>query len=130
MVEFLEAWGGSLREVGLGGFAVYALLNVWKRLLAMSDQHRQDALSSAQAHRDELKERDDRHRQEMREMQEKHQRELADIVSRNMDEHRERNRVQTKMAMAVAHAYARNGGRADDPYPDVDDRGRRDPRDW
>lgn len=128
MEEFIATWGTAMREVSLGGFAVYALVNVWKRLLEMANQHRLDSQAKDAGHRDELKERDDRHRQETRELIDKHQHEMAEVVSRNMDEHRERNRVQTKLAMAVAVAFSEHGIATPDPYPDVDEHGRKDPR--
>jgi ABC-type nickel/cobalt efflux system permease component RcnA len=128
MGEFLKEYGEVLSQVGLGGFAVYALVNVWNRLIAMSDAHRQDTSARETAHREELKSRDDIHRQEMRELQERHDREKSELVSRNMDEHRERNRVQVMLAMSVAAAYAVNGGKAPDPYPDIDETGKSDPR--
>lgn len=126
--EFLNEWAETLSQIGLGGFAVYALVNVWNRLIKMSDQHREDTSSRETAHRDELKQRDDIHRQEMRETQDKHQKEITSIVIRNMDEHRERNRVQMKLGMAVAEAYAKHAKKTPDPYPDIDEVGRDDPR--
>lgn len=128
MEDFLATWGTTIREVSVGGFAVYALFHVWRRLLEMSNQHRLDSQAKDADHRDELKERDDRHRQETRELIEKHQHEMAEVVSRNMDEHRERNRVQTKLAMAVAVTFSTHSLAVPDPYPDVDEQGRKDPR--
>ena len=128
MGEFISEWGEALSQIGLGGFAVYALVNVWNRLIAMSDQHRLDTSARETAHREELKARDDIHRQEMRELQDKHQEEITNIVIRNMDEHRERNRVQMKLGMAVAKAYALHGEEEPDPYPNINEYGEDDPR--
>lgn len=128
MAEFFKEWWDVLAQAGIGGFACLALWHVWNRLVTLSDKYREMNSEREKAHRAELLERDDVHRQEMKELQERHDREKSEIVARNMDEHRERNRVQTKLAMAVARAYALNGDKAPDPYPDVDGDGRRDPR--
>ena len=128
MIEFLGEWGEALSQLGLGGFAVYALVNVWNRLIIMTDQHRVDASAREASHRTELKTRDDQHRQEMREQEDRHREVMRDVVSRNMDEHRERNRVQTNLAIGVATAYAINGHEPPNPYPNIDDQGRNDPR--
>jgi hypothetical protein len=128
MGEFVAEWGEALSQIGLGGFAVYALVNVWNRLIKMSDEHREDTSARETAHRNEIKERDDKHRQEMRELQDKHQDEITNIVIRNMDEHQDRNRVQVLLGMSVARAFALNGLEAPDPFPGVDESGRTDPR--
>lgn len=128
MDEMIKDWAETLSQVGLGGFAVYALVNVWGRLIKMSDQHREDTSRSESAHREELKARDDLHRKEMREQEERHRQAMQDVVNRNMDEHRERNRVQMMLGMSVAEAYAKNGRKAPKPYPDIDEQGRNDPR--
>lgn len=128
MAEFLKEWWDVLSQLGLGGFAVYALVHVWNRLIAMSDAHRLDTSARETAHREELKTRDDMHRQELKEMQNRHQQEMSELIQRNMDEHRERNRVQVMLGMTVAEAWALNGRSAPKPYPDVDESGREDPR--
>ena len=128
MNEFLAEWAETLSQVGLGGFAIYALVNVWNRLIKMSDQHREDTSTRETSHREELKTRDDKHRQEMREQEDRHRDVMQAVVSRNMDEHRDRNRVQTMLGMKVAEAYAKNGKECPNPYPDMDDAGRDDPR--
>lgn len=129
MEEFIATWGTAIREVSVGGFAIYALVKVWQRLLSMSDRHRLDSQEKDAAHRLELKEQGDLHRQEMRDQEDRHREVMQNVVSRNMDEHRERNRINTKMVMATAHAFAVNGQKAPDPYPSIDDMGRTDPRD-
>jgi hypothetical protein len=128
MTEFMKEWGEVLSQIGLGGFAVYALVNVWNRLIIMSDTHRVDTSSRETAHRDELKERDDIHRKEMREIEDRHRKVIQELVGRNMDEHRERNRVQMLLGMAVAKAYSLNGKKAPDPYPGINEAGKDDPR--
>lgn len=128
MGEFLKEYGEVLSQMGLGGFAVYALVNVWNRLIKMSDQHREDTSARETAHREELKARDDMHRQEMREQEDRHRQTVQDLVQRNMDEHRERNRVQVMLGMTVAEAFALNGSKAPDPYPHIDETGKDDPR--
>lgn len=128
MSEFFTEWGEALSQFGLGGFAVYALVNVWNRLIKQADNHRKNTSERESAHREELKSRDDQHRKEMREVQERHSKEMKDLVQRNMDEHRERNRVQVMLGMSVAEAFTKNGQKVPVPYPDVDDSGKDDPR--
>lgn len=128
MQEWIEAWGPILREVGLGGFAVYALYNVWNRLIAMSDIHRVDSQKKDKEHRSELAELERKHVAEIGKLNEDHRTNVIELVMRNMDEHRDRNRVMVLGWKATAEAFAKNGEEAPDPYPDVDDAGKADPR--
>lgn len=116
-MEFLNEWGETLGKIGAGGAAVVALYYVWNRLISMADQHRLDNAAREKAHRGEIKD-----------LQERHEREKSEIVSRNLDIHAERERVQVRLAMAVASALASVGRQAPDPYPGVDEFGREDPR--
>jgi hypothetical protein len=128
MHEFFEAWGSTLREIGLGGFAVYALLNVWKRLLEMTDIHRVDSQKKDKEHRAELGELERKHVENINKLNAEHRANVMELILRNMDEHRERNRVMVLGWRATAEAFARNDSESPDPYPDVDIMGKDDPR--
>lgn len=139
MEELISQYARLAGEVGLAGAACYALVRVWRQMIAQSDQHRKDTAGQDQTHREEIKALESRHREDLIQMEQRHREDLkqlhrehrdsvSDIVSRNMDEHRERNRVQTKMGMETARAFALHGIEAPNPYPNVDDAGREDPR--
>lgn len=139
MEELIAQYARLAGEVGLAGAACYALVRVWGRLIEQADIHRKDTAEQDRIHREEIKALESRHREDLIAMEERHRADLlqlhrehrenvAEIVSRNMDEHRERNRVQTKMGMATAEAFVANGLRPPDPYPNIDEAGREDPR--
>lgn len=139
MGEFMKEWAETLSQIGLGGFAVYALVNVWNRLIKMSDQHRQDnterdkehkkeVLEMAKQQREEIASIERKHVEELANLNREHRKEVQELVIRNMDEHRDRNRVQVMLGMETAKAFTTNRLESPDPYPDIDESGRDDPR--
>jgi len=128
MEEIITQYARLAGEVGLAGASCYALVRVWQQMIAQADNHRKDSAAQDSIHREEIKLLEQRHREDLIVLNREHRDHVGEIVSRNMDEHRERNRVQTKMAMEVAEAFALSGQKAQDPYPSIDAQGREDPR--
>lgn len=139
MEELITQYARLAGELGLAGAACYALVRVWKQMIGRADQHRSDTAEQDRIHRSEIKDleqrhRDDliameqRHREDLMTLHREHRTEVGEIVQRNMDEHRERNRVQVMMGMETARAFTVNGVNPPNPYPQIDEHGREDPR--
>ena len=128
MEEMVHQYARLVGEVGLAGAACYALVKVWARMITQSDQHRKDTAEQDKVHREEIKDLEKQHRADLMTLNREHREHVGEIVSRNMDEHRERNRVQTVSLMATAEAFTAHGLKSPNPYPNIDESGREDPR--
>jgi hypothetical protein len=139
MEELITSYARLAGELGLAGAASFALVRVWQQMIAQADNHRKDAAAQDTVHREEIKALEQRHREDLISLEQKHREDLmtlhresrdniGEIVMRNMASHEERNRVQTMLGMWVAEAFTANGVKVPDPYPNIDEAGREDPR--
>ena len=128
MEEMVHQYARLVGEVGLAGTACYALVRVWIQMITQSDQHRQDTAAQDKVHREEIKDLEKQHRDDLTTLNREHRAHVGEIVGRNMDEHRERNRGQVMMGMEVAQAAIAMGTAIPNPYPNIDEAGREDPR--
>lgn len=121
----LQQYGRLVGEVGLAGFAILAVKHLWNRLLEQSDVHRKDAISQGEIHRAELGKIEERHSDQLAELNREHRAEMTELVIRNMDEHRERNRVIVTLVQGNTVALAQVGERMPELYPNIDINGRK-----
>jgi len=128
MEEMVHQYARLVGEVGLAGAACYALVRVWIQMITQADHHRQDTAAQDKVHREEIKDLEKQHRADLMTLNREHRDHVGEIVGRNMDEHRERNRVQVMMGMVTAEAFTKHGLKFPDPYPNIDESGREDPR--
>lgn len=128
MEEIVHQYARLAGEVGLAGAACYALVRVWNRMIELVDQHRKDAAEQDRIHRDEIKALEQRHREDLMALNREHRDNVNAIIERNMDEHRERNRVMVLGWRETAAAFQSNGQTSPNPYPTVDEMGKEDPR--
>ena len=128
MEDLIVQYGRLVGEIGLAGAACYALVRVWQQMIKQADDHRKDTAEQDKVHRDEIKALEQKHREDLISLNREHRDHVASIVERNMDEHRERNRVQVLGWRETAAAFMANGLHAPNPYPHVDEMGKEDPR--
>ena len=128
MEELITQYARLAGELGLAGAACYALVRVWQQMIAQAEIHRKESGEQNEAHRESTKLLEQRHRDDLLSINREHRDNVSDLVSRNMDEHRERNRVQTRLAMETARAFTSHNLVAPNPYPNIDDSGKEDPR--
>lgn len=121
----LQQYGRLVGEVGLAGFAILAVKHLWNRLVEQADKHRQDMMAQAEVHRDELAKLEERHANQLAELNREHRAETRELVIRNMDEHRERNRVIVTLVQGNTIALARVGEKLPELYPDIDISGKK-----
>ena len=124
MEDAIHQYARLLGEVGLAGAACFALYRVWLRMIEQSDQHRKDTTEQDKVHREEVRVIEQRHREDMISLNREHRDNVTAIVSRNMDEHRERNRVAVLGWRETAAAFAKNGLPSPNPYPHVSEDGK------
>jgi hypothetical protein len=125
MEEVLAQYGRLVGEIGLAGFAILAVKHLWNRLLEQSDIHRRDSLAQGEVHRAELGKIEERHANQMAELNREHRAETQGLVIRNMDEHRERNRVIVMLVQGNTDALTRLGEKLPELYPRIDINGRK-----
>lgn len=106
----------------------YALVRVWQQMIKQADDHRKDSATQDRSHREEVKDLGKQHRDDLTSLNREHRDHVASIIERNMDEHRERNRVVVLGWRETAAAFQANGQKSPHPYPRVDDEGKEDPR--
>lgn len=136
MEEILQQYGRLVGEVGLAGFSIMAVKHLWNRLVEQADKHRADMMDQGEVHRAELAKLEERHAAQlsevadrhstlMAELNREHRAETRDLVVRNMDEHRERNRVIVTLVQGNTIALARVGEKLPELYPDIDISGKK-----